>query len=142
MAKLTKDQKRKKQQELKRKQSITKAQTVNRVRNELLTTGKPLVDFFDSHDESEQPDIFDPSALTNEERELKPKTGDTYISSKPVGMKFFIESSGGFEDEEGEYYNVELIDYANKENFDAAGDSLSPNEWVKMVKTYGLVREC
>jgi hypothetical protein len=135
MAKLTKDQKRKKQQVLKRKQSATQAQTINRVRNVLSSIDVPMVDFFDSQDDSA------PSALTDEERELKPKTGDTYISSKPEGMKFFIESSGGFEDEDGEYYNVELIDYVNKDNFDAAGDSLSPNEWVKMVKAYGLVLE-
>jgi hypothetical protein len=141
MAKLTKDQKRKKQQVLKRKQSATQAQTINRVRNVLSSIDVPMVDFFDSQDESEQHDVFDPSVLTDEERALKPKTGDTYISSKPEGMKFFIESSGGFEDEDGEYYNVELIDYVNKDDFDAAGDSLSPNEWVKMVKAYGLVLE-
>lgn len=141
MAKLTKDQKRKKQQVLKRKQSATQAQTINRVRNVLSSIDVPMVDFFDSQDESEQHDVFDPSVLTDEERALKPKTGDIFVSSRPAGMKLFIERSGGFEDEDSEYYDVSLIDYANKDNPDASGDLLSPDEWVAMIKTYGLVLE-
>jgi hypothetical protein len=135
MAKLTKDQKRKKQQVLKRKQSATQAQTINRVRNVLSSIDVPMVDFFDSQD------TFDPSELTDEERELKPTTGDVFVSSRSADMKLFIERSGGFEDEDSEYYDVSLIDYANKDNPDAGGDLLSPEEWVAMVKTYGLVLE-
>lgn len=130
MAKLTKDQKRKKQQTLKRKQSITKAQTVNRVRNELKSLNLPDLEFFDNAD-----DVIGPSG---EAIKLKPKKGDIFMSNRDKGVKLFVYNVIELDSKVIQTYSVEVIDYRLKDDMSAVGDELWCDEWVAYYKDRDL----
>ncbi|QUX96634.1 hypothetical protein C0J08_15035 [Marinomonas sp. CT5] len=133
MAKLTKDQKRKKQQELKKKQSITKAQTVNKVRNQMKSFNIPTIDFFSSEDDEPLP--LQPS---EEAMELKPIKGNVYDSSRDENIKFYVYNVIELDSKIVKTYSVEVIDYKYKDDMSAVGDELYPDEWVSFYKDCDL----
>lgn len=127
MAKLTKDQKRKKRQQQKRKQSITNAQTARYVGKQLAAMSEPVVEIVTSEDDYE---------VSDEAKRMYPNAGDVFVS--PEGMKFYIEDVDGSADD---FYEVSMIDYANKDNPRAVGDLFLPDEWVSAVKALNLTLE-
>lgn len=73
-----------------------------------------------------------------------PKTG-LYLSTKKVeGMRLVVEDVFGPEDgefDEDEFYLVNLIDEAHKDDAFAIGDELDNNQWEALVEEYGLVHQ-
>ncbi|MGL6410884.1 hypothetical protein ACSZMR_12900 [Aeromonas veronii] len=72
-----------------------------------------------------------------------PKTG-LYISTKKVeGMRLIIEEVFGPEDEldEDEFYLVNVIDEASKDDYSAIGDEMDNSQWQALVEEYGLVHQ-
>lgn len=73
-----------------------------------------------------------------------PKVG-LYISTKKVeGMRLVVEDVFGPEDDEfdeDEFYLVNVIDEAHKDDALAIGDELDSNQWEALVEEYGLVHQ-
>lgn len=74
-----------------------------------------------------------------------PKTG-LYVSTKKVeGLRLVVEDVYGPEDEDfvddGEFYIVNVIDEAHKDDASAIGDELDSNQWEALVEEYGLVHQ-
>ena len=65
-----------------------------------------------------------------------PKRG-LYVSTKKVeGMRFIVEDAYGENPEE--FYIVELIDEASKNDPLAMGDELDKHQWESMCAEFGL----
>lgn len=72
-----------------------------------------------------------------------PKTG-LYISTKKAeGMRLVVEDVFGPEDEldDDEFYVVNVIDEASKDDYSAPGDEMDRDEWEALVEEYGLVHQ-
>lgn len=73
-----------------------------------------------------------------------PKKG-LYVSTKKVeGMRLFVEDVFGPEDDEldeDEFYLVNVIDEASKDDFSAMGDEMDNSQWQALVEEYGLVHQ-
>lgn len=62
-------------------------------------------------------------------RKQPPEIG-VYVSTKePLGMRFVVEDVIFDEDEE-EFFLVQLIDEASADDMSAMGDELDPDEWL------------
>ncbi len=60
-----------------------------------------------------------------------------YVSTKKTkGMRICIESAYG--DDPDEFYLVEVIDAASKDDFSAMGDEMDKEQWESLVAEYGL----
>ena len=66
-----------------------------------------------------------------------PKVG-LYISKK-TGVQIYVESSFG--DNPEEFYLVEIIDEASKDDVFSVGDELDKNQWESLVKEHELEYE-
>ena len=66
-----------------------------------------------------------------------PKEG-LYISTKKVdGMRLIVESASG--ENPDEFYLVEVIDEASKDDAFASGDEMDNKQWESLCAEYGLV---
>jgi len=60
-----------------------------------------------------------------------------YISTKEVkGVSFYIE--GAYGDDPDEFYMVEVIDGASKDDPSAMSDEMIKEEWESLVNRHGL----
>lgn len=66
-----------------------------------------------------------------------PKTGLYLSTKKAKGMKLYVENAYG--DEPNEFYLVELIDEASRNDPSALGDELDKEQWESLVNEYGLI---
>lgn len=65
-----------------------------------------------------------------------PKVG-LYISTKKTKeMRLYVTNASG--DKPEEFYLVEMIDEASKNNTSVMGDELDNEQWESLVKEYGL----
>lgn len=68
-----------------------------------------------------------------------PKTG-LYLSTKKVkGMRLVVEDV--FAEEGDDFYLVNVIDEASKDDFSAMGDEMDGEQWEAFVAEYGLVHQ-
>jgi hypothetical protein len=68
-----------------------------------------------------------------------PKTG-LYLSTKKVeGMRLVVEDV--FAEEGDDFYLVNVIDEASKDDFSAMGDEMDGDQWESLVAEYGLVHQ-
>ncbi|MEA9419811.1 hypothetical protein VCX22_20590 [Aeromonas caviae] len=68
-----------------------------------------------------------------------PKTG-LYLSTKKVkGMRLVVEDV--FAEEGDDFYLVNVIDEASKDDFSAMGDEMDGEQWEALVAEYGLVHQ-
>ncbi len=71
----------------------------------------------------------------------RPETGVYISTKKPLGMRFVVEDViFDDEDEDDNFFLVEMIDEASANDMSAMGDELDPDEWFSLVEQYGLVR--
>ena len=68
-----------------------------------------------------------------------PRTG-LYLSTKKVkGMRLVVEDV--FAEEGDDFYLVNVIDEASKDDFSAMGDEMDGEQWEALVAEYGLVHQ-
>jgi hypothetical protein len=68
---------------------------------------------------------------------LLPKEG-LYISTKKLdGMRIIVERASG--ENPDEFYIVEIIDEASKDDAFASGDEMDNQQWESLCAEYGLV---
>lgn len=68
-----------------------------------------------------------------------PKTG-LYLSTKKVkGMRLVVEDV--FAEEGDDFYLVNVVDEASKDDFSAMGDEMDCEQWEALVAEYGLVHQ-
>ena len=65
-----------------------------------------------------------------------PKVGLYVSTKKSEGMRLCIESAYG--DDPNEFYLLEIIDEASKNNSSAMGDEMDKEQWEALVNEYGL----
>ena len=66
------------------------------------------------------------------------KPEENTIWESDEGMRFYIERVS----EDDDFYMVDVIDEASKDDPFAAGDELTKSEWLEMVKRYDLKQVC
>lgn len=68
-----------------------------------------------------------------------PKTG-LYLSTKKVkGMRLVVEDV--FAEDGDDFYLVNVIDEASKDDLSAMGDEMDGEQWEALVAEYGLVHQ-
>ncbi|WP_418114494.1 hypothetical protein RJD40_20040 [Vibrio scophthalmi] len=67
----------------------------------------------------------------------KPQAGTTWVSAE--GYSFYIEDVWGEDDDD--FFLVDIIDTPSRNDFDAAGDQLTGDEWHQMIERFNLKQE-
>lgn len=67
---------------------------------------------------------------------MLPKEGLYISTKKAVGMRLIVENVFGEPD--GDFYLVEVIDEASKDDMSATGDELDNTQWEELCSEYGL----
>lgn len=82
---------------------------------------------------------FDKLAFSSNKESALPKEGLYLSTRKQDGMRIVVESAYG--EEPDEFYFVDIIDEANKDDYLAIGDELDKKQWESLVAEYGLIHE-
>lgn len=72
-----------------------------------------------------------------------PKPGLYMSTQKVVGMRIVVEEVFGptDDDPDDDFYIVNFIDEASKDDFSAMGDEMDGEQWEAFVAEYGLVHQ-